>query len=61
MTGRQGKEYDLTDFDVDDYRPATRRATAATYYFPNLAEQISQAAQLAGRLCSREPVLAQLP
>lgn len=31
MTSRQGEEYDLTRFDVDNYWIVTQRATAATY------------------------------
>jgi hypothetical protein len=46
MTSRQDKEYDLTDFDADNYRIETHRATAATYYFPSLADKSARSAQL---------------
>ncbi|MER6170271.1 hypothetical protein [Streptosporangium sp. NPDC001681] len=46
MTSRQDKEYDLTDFDADNYWIETHRATAATYYFPSLAEKSARSAQL---------------
>ncbi|WP_424532610.1 hypothetical protein ACOZ38_20150 [Sphaerisporangium viridialbum] len=46
MTSRQDKEYDLTDFDADNYWIETHRATAATYYFPSLADKSARSAQL---------------
>ncbi|WP_238011416.1 hypothetical protein KZZ52_32950 [Dactylosporangium sp. AC04546] len=46
MTSQQDKEYDLTDFDADNYRAETELAAAAAYYFPSLAEESAQAAQL---------------
>ncbi|MER8091146.1 hypothetical protein ACFVZR_33865 [Streptomyces sp. NPDC058316] len=46
MTSRQGKQYDLSDFDADLYWIETQLATAATYYFPSLAEKSAQSAQL---------------
>lgn len=47
MADRQGKKYDLTDFDAENYGPETRRATAAAYSFPNLSER-ARTAQLGG-------------
>ncbi|MFG2219359.1 hypothetical protein ACIOZL_30655 [Streptomyces sp. NPDC087769] len=46
MADRQGKKYDLTDFDAENYGAETQRATAAMYSFPNLSEEIAQSAQL---------------
>ncbi|MFE7216561.1 hypothetical protein ACFU93_43400 [Streptomyces sp. NPDC057611] len=46
MADRQGKTYDLTDFDASKFRAERRRATAATYSFPNLSEERSRSAQL---------------
>ncbi|MFB7919161.1 hypothetical protein [Streptomyces sp. NPDC056061] len=46
MADRQGKKYDLTAFEADNYGTKTQRATAATYSFPNLSEERARSAQL---------------